>query len=514
MREIRLNYRLHKIVFTAIVIMLVAFFFAVAACATTEITVMEQRLTEDGLTLYLRNGVEGPTSVRIGTEALDENAFIQRGNDYPVVTWLLVDNSASIRSADRARAKQMLSDLVAGKTAKERFNLCTYDTQLRVLQDNCSDYALLKATIDSIEYKNQNAYLLDALGQILEGENNNTTDEYVRIVIIGDAIELDPNGMTSGELSNLLDEVNVPIYVLGCKTNDNAQMLNEMYALSRQTNAKSWTLSDLEEPLNVVSSMGGEEIPNRVDIEIPEEMKDGTTKGILLTYADGSTITVQAIMPFGELLSPETEPSMSEPTESEPTEPKPTESELTDYKSEESIRKPGPDSSFDNEMFLYIFIFGGIIVTMAIVLGVIFALRNKTKNKRIEPVVVLPGGRDTTGVDNPGSRRPGKTERLFEDGHKTLALIDKNNPRRRVEAPLRGRVTIGRGSDNQIILDYEKSVSNRHCEIFTSGHSIMIKDLGSSNGTYLDGIRVIDQAEVPNGSVIRLGRLELEVEVR
>ena len=95
-----------------------------------------------------------------------------------------------------------------------------------------------------------------------------------------------------------------------------------------------------------------------------------------------------------------------------------------------------------------------------------------------------------------------------------LSLTDRNNPDRHFEAPLRNKVLIGRNSENQIVLDYDKTVSGKHCEIVVSGKRFIIRDLGSRNGTYLDGIRIVDEAELTNGSVIRLGRLEFGVDIR
>ena len=100
------------------------------------------------------------------------------------------------------------------------------------------------------------------------------------------------------------------------------------------------------------------------------------------------------------------------------------------------------------------------------------------------------------------------------DSRLTLILTDRANPNRHFECPLRDKVTIGRSSGNQIVLDYERSVSGTHCEIFVDGNIFMIRDLNSKNGTYVDGIRIAGVAEFSNGSRIKLGRLELMVEIR
>lgn len=86
----------------------------------------------------------------------------------------------------------------------------------------------------------------------------------------------------------------------------------------------------------------------------------------------------------------------------------------------------------------------------------------------------------------------------------------------------RREFTVGRGIKGQLILpdvDLEKfnalemGVSRLHAVIKVSEASVMLMDLGSSNGTYINGIPIKDHQEMPinHGDIIGLGKLELEV---
>jgi pSer/pThr/pTyr-binding forkhead associated (FHA) protein len=57
--------------------------------------------------------------------------------------------------------------------------------------------------------------------------------------------------------------------------------------------------------------------------------------------------------------------------------------------------------------------------------------------------------------------------------------------------PVRGRLTIGRGSDCGLILD-EPEMSRHHAVIENAGDGIYLRDLGSSNGTFVNGVLVRD----------------------
>ncbi len=48
---------------------------------------------------------------------------------------------------------------------------------------------------------------------------------------------------------------------------------------------------------------------------------------------------------------------------------------------------------------------------------------------------------------------------------------------------------IGRGDECEIRLA-DRSVSRQHCMIFLQGQSLMLRDLNSSNGTYVNGNRI------------------------
>jgi hypothetical protein len=66
---------------------------------------------------------------------------------------------------------------------------------------------------------------------------------------------------------------------------------------------------------------------------------------------------------------------------------------------------------------------------------------------------------------------------------------------------------IGRGSGNDHILE-DALVSQWHCEILLEGGFILVRDLGSTNGTFIEGRRITEATLYP-GQVLRLGPLEL-----
>ncbi len=64
--------------------------------------------------------------------------------------------------------------------------------------------------------------------------------------------------------------------------------------------------------------------------------------------------------------------------------------------------------------------------------------------------------------------------------------------------------TLGRASDNDVVLD-DRSVSAHHCVISATEEGFVLADLGSSNGTFVNGERVTAERALTNGDLIRVG---------
>jgi hypothetical protein len=98
---------------------------------------------------------------------------------------------------------------------------------------------------------------------------------------------------------------------------------------------------------------------------------------------------------------------------------------------------------------------------------------------------------------------------LGPTGMDVLYLVGTVNGRRQ-NWPLSGKqVRIGRGLDNEVVLD-DASVSRHHAEITREDGALEVRDLGSTNGTWVNAGRV-DVAPVEAGDQIAFGAVHLEV---
>jgi hypothetical protein len=73
-------------------------------------------------------------------------------------------------------------------------------------------------------------------------------------------------------------------------------------------------------------------------------------------------------------------------------------------------------------------------------------------------------------------------------------------------------LTIGRGSANDIPLDGDDFASARHARIEPRRDGVWVEDLGSTNGTYVNGVRLAKPRRLAPGDVIRVGSTDLRFE--
>jgi pSer/pThr/pTyr-binding forkhead associated (FHA) protein len=92
---------------------------------------------------------------------------------------------------------------------------------------------------------------------------------------------------------------------------------------------------------------------------------------------------------------------------------------------------------------------------------------------------------------------------------KLLMMKTNGEPK---EIPLPKPVTVvGRGNDCDLRIPIE-SCSRKQCELRVEDNKLMMRDLGSSNGTFVNNQRV-DQAELKAGDRLTVGPIVLTVQI-
>ncbi|MDB6063932.1 MAG: hypothetical protein JWR26_140 [Pedosphaera sp.] len=73
------------------------------------------------------------------------------------------------------------------------------------------------------------------------------------------------------------------------------------------------------------------------------------------------------------------------------------------------------------------------------------------------------------------------------------------------------KTTVGRVEDNTFQIS-QGSVSSHHAEILLRGNEVVVKDLNSTNGTFINNQQITGEAVLKPGQTLRFGQVELRLE--
>lgn len=113
---------------------------------------------------------------------------------------------------------------------------------------------------------------------------------------------------------------------------------------------------------------------------------------------------------------------------------------------------------------------------------------------------------------------------IEEDDESTIFMGDISSPLNiRLVSDMTGdtfsalcfdQIIIGRKAECEIQIQGDKSVSGRHC-LFkkVNGEILMVMDMNSSNGTYLNHNRVVSEEYVSDGDTLEIGRNQYTIRI-
>ncbi len=88
------------------------------------------------------------------------------------------------------------------------------------------------------------------------------------------------------------------------------------------------------------------------------------------------------------------------------------------------------------------------------------------------------------------------------------AALTEGEEHRLDSAPL----TVGRGAQNDLGLGPDEFASARHARFEPRRDGVYVEDIGSTNGTFVNGIRLTRERRLTPGDVIRVGETDLRFE--
>lgn len=422
---------------------------------------------------------------------------------------VLVDNSLSIGNGNREIIKETLSYLFEQAGEEENFSLAAFGENVQTLVSYDEDKKILVDAVNNLTYANQDTYITDTLMTVLQ-EWQHSDFACRSIILITDGKGEESMLYPEEELYFLLDKAEYPVYVIGCVEGKNQSEMKNLAAIARISGGKM-LYTEFENSESSVEQKLGDALLTAMQ-KNHEELE---AKALAMQETEEIEETVVS-----------TEESVSE-------------NELFLDKAEEQeniiYEMETVSNSFIGRESSYVIVLFGVLFGLLLLLAAvgIFVRKNRMRKQREKEFMaglrseikqhsaLLTGEmEDSCGVTQSLFKEPvlaagetGGTRLLFQqDGMHDVVLEDRSNPAKFFRTACRDRLVIGRSANVcDLVIDYDNSISGKHCEIFLREERWFVRDLKSSNGTMVNGQKVYQELEIHSGDILKLGLLEFRV---
>ncbi len=146
---------------------------------------------------------------------------------------------------------------------------------------------------------------------------------------------------------------------------------------------------------------------------------------------------------------------------------------------------------------------------------VLWAVRSEVRRASTTPAAPMTANeRDATTIAGPTSRRDRRPPRVPKgrSGRVARLVVIEPKARRGATYPIGADITVGRDPGSTIRIDDDTFVSQHHARIYDVEGQAMVEDLGSTNGSFHNGNRLVGARLLHPGDRIQFGYTVIEAQ--
>ena len=391
-------------------------------------------------------------------------------------TLVLVDNDATVSDVNQKIVKTTLKYLFYHKKEDRTFCLNTYEHDILADEDYNDDVNDLVCEVDNLEFAPKDSNLCDTISEVI-GRWKASDFACRDILVFSDGIEGVATGHEKEEMYYLLENSGYPVYVVMLSQENNAAERKSLSAIATTSGGKLFEtdfkgsdagidrqltemiFSAMDEYALVHWKEYEEEDEDQAESETSEEIvTDNTTES---GDAMEESETVQEIGESGKVI----------------------------YEYDESR---GFFESRGALILAAVLILAGLIV--GILGGFILMKRRRAEYdagphpKRGDDEEEYFEDFELNGVETVMLGDDSGGTRLLDTNGKLVTLTDCESSRA-YRIVLCGSMSVGRGGCD-VTITGDDALSKRHCELYEDEGEVYVKDLASSNGTKVNGVRI------------------------
>ncbi|MFH1136856.1 MAG: VWA domain-containing protein [Pseudomonadota bacterium] len=446
-------------------------------------------IDKDGVPVEAVTSEEVRAKLDGGGEATIKSVASLRKSKEKITLVLAVDTSGSMKQGHLRAIKQAIENLVAQKAPEDQAALISFNDDVYKDMDFTSDSNLFIEKLKALKTGGRITVLFKGVYQGLEMLEKASPSFLSYLVVMSDGHD-EGVGFSLDDSINKAKRLNVPVFAIGFSGRADPKYLDNMVRLAKMTAGEYRKAETAEEIIAAYHGLAGmiwDQQVLELEVGVPA---DGRERSLEIEY-QGATGEARSKPVIFRASLPEKPPAKT--------------AALAPGQTPKQDAPRGADKTiFGLPRLAFYGAVGALLLIMALAAAVIIIKRTRKARGIMAENIEGPGDFSSLPVEAEG---PGQTP-LFS-GPRTYLDI----PSRKISFPLApGANTIGAYPNNNLALD-EDTVSGYHAEITGNGWEWVLKDLGSTNGTKLNGELIKVPTPLKGNDVIRIGPVEIEVRV-
>lgn len=448
----------------------------------------------------------------------------------------LVDISKSLSDAQMKQVKAAMKKWASEMKPNDRMAILTFGEEVNTILDYSNDSKAIQKAIHSIKNSGMKTKLYGAVDEGLNLSQRNDVDLPKRrnLILVTDGLNDSNGGVSMEDVSDRLKKTRMPIYCLWLEGRSGSEGESTMNTLSELSGGEKYNLG--QSNINTVYDQVHSKIQNSFVIDLAysdDEFLNGTSSNLELKVTAGGKTPIASLDTY-----------FSAPTEDAGMGQVISDAKLLTEQNKDNGEKKEREKVEKEEGKKKLFLLLGIgsiflIIIIAIVL-IIFRLAKGRReeeennsyqtygnsfdldhtNHRYQNQNLNQNYSETAFVPNDyGVRKEGVEQTRESKDHiwnelekKAIVKLSDINTGIVKKAEIQNEYHIGRGADNDFVVNSPK-VSGRHCILYVENGIVYIEDLGSTNGTKLNGSFVHEKKQLKTGDTLVIADKTYRVEI-
>ncbi|RLC16233.1 MAG: hypothetical protein DRI57_11565 [Deltaproteobacteria bacterium] len=404
---------------------------------------------------------------------------------------LLTDISKSLKKQQFKQIRDALNAWVEAMRAEDRASVITFGNTVKVVQDFTADKESLKSEISSLKPSDNHTQLHRGLVKAMEmGRRTDPDLPACRVIVtLSDGHDDFAGGMTQQEVLDRMREDRVPIYAIGFhnppSTREKEAFLKTLGAFARTSGGAYYKAGRTQ-----FSEMYAEMRKRILRVFVVKLSCDTCN-------ADGRVYRLQMNLSVGNKSLTDGSDIRLLPAAYSPIVP--------------TRLVPEPPAEPESWKKIPWPVYAGC-GTLILILLICLLRRKKAKPEPQESEVQRGSPEQDEPRDVPVQSPEDKNAAGLVGLKLRLTKVGGDMPSEPYKVNLVDRAVIGRStSASDVVIPGDDEISGRHCELTLEDGMVFIRDMESTNSTFVNGVPVMGKHRLENRDVILLGRTEFRV---